>query len=678
MKHCFYNIIILILLYIYAPFVLSEEYYMPSVDARLKPGQTRITPVPMKVYSSRDEWLGRKQYLKNHMFVSLGLWPMPERTDLKANVFGKIDRGDYSVEKVYFQSRPGIYVVGNLYKPLGKEGPFPAILCPHGHWKKGRLNNDNNVSVPGRCINLAKQGYVVFSHSMVGYNELKEAPIKHLDDSFSTDQKELWAISLIHIQTYNSIRALDFLCSLPEVDGDRIGITGASGGGTQTFILSAIEDRVSVSVPVNMICLNYQGGGSCQNAPGLRVGTNNLEFSAMVAPRPQLLITATGDCGKTMPDIGCPMIRNVYQLLDVPNNFSNFHLDAGHNYNKQSREAAYAWFAQWLYPDKTINTQEISFKVEKDEDLLVFDVLPEDALKTEGDVVEFLIDSAKRDIQQRIPQNRDELECFRSLFGFAFKDMIGAESPCNEDLASFTVEQTESVTRYYIGRKGCGDRIPFVLLYPKTVATQKVVLLVDNKGFNEQLDGLFPRLGSLTEKLLANGNIVGIVQPFPAGEKVEYSKKIQRPDRYNRMPDAYAIQDILTAATYLRRVSGFDTVNLIGLNDAGVKVICAAALSELFNIIIADVNGFDTDNDQSFIDKLNIHPICRAGDFTTAAALITPRRLVIHNMGEYFDTTRIRTIYQSADASGMLDVFREKLPAKQVMGLLNTLSFRKD
>ncbi len=220
------------------------------------------------------------------MLVSLGLWPTPTRTPLAPKIYGKLERDGYTIEKVVLETLPGFTLSGNLYRPVGKTGRLPGLLCPHGHWEDGRVNPE----VQMRCIRWAKLGCVVFMYDMVGYNDSK--PFGH---AFLNPRLNRWGYSLAALQTWDSIRALDFLTSLPDVDPARIGCTGESGGGTQTFLLTALDDRVKVAAPVVMVSEGFQGGCVCENAAGLRHGTDNVEFAALTAPRPLKLVGATGD-----------------------------------------------------------------------------------------------------------------------------------------------------------------------------------------------------------------------------------------------------------------------------------------------------------------------------------------------------------------------------------------------
>ncbi|HEX8780209.1 MAG TPA: methylenetetrahydrofolate reductase, partial [Nocardioides sp.] len=149
-------------------------------------------------------------------------------------------------------------------------------------------------------------------------------------------------------QLWNAIRALDFLETLPYVRRDGFGVTGESGGGTQTFLLAAVDPRVAVAVPVNMISLHMQGGCLCENMPGLRHDINNVEIAATIAPRPLLMISATGDWTKETIEVEYPAVRSIYQLFGAADRVHAVRIDAEHNYNKASREAMYAWMARWL------------------------------------------------------------------------------------------------------------------------------------------------------------------------------------------------------------------------------------------------------------------------------------------------------------------------------------------
>ncbi|MDZ4801382.1 MAG: hypothetical protein SGI92_24760 [Bryobacteraceae bacterium] len=178
-----------------------------------------------------------------------------------------------------------------VYYPLDTTRKHPGVLVPHGHWKHGRVENLPTYSVPALAINLVLQGYVALTWDMVGFNDTKQIP-----HDFGGWREELWSFNPLGIQLWNSIRMLDYLVTRSDVDKTRIACTGASGGATQTILLTAIDRRVTCSVPVNMISASYQGADPCEEAPNLRLdSTSNVEIAALTAPRPMLVVSCTGD-----------------------------------------------------------------------------------------------------------------------------------------------------------------------------------------------------------------------------------------------------------------------------------------------------------------------------------------------------------------------------------------------
>ena len=367
---------------------------MGSLNARQAAPHTHNDRFPPPRLTTLDAWKTRAEFVRQHVLASAGLLPLPEKTALKPSVFDEVTRSGYRVAKVYFESLPGFFVTGNLYRPIG-DGPFPAVLSPHGHWAYGRLENTPTNSGPGRAIGLARQGFVVFSYDMVGYNDSEQLP-----HTFGGRRENLWGLSLAGLQLWNSIRALDFLETLPYVRRDALAATGESGGGSQTFLLAAVDPRVKVAVPVNMISLHMQGGCLCENPPGLRLEMTNVEIASTIAPRPMLMISATGDWTAETMEVEYPAVRAVYELFGAADRVQAVRMTAEHNYNKDSREAMYAWMARWLQqapPD--VKIAERAFTVDPLPDLLVFHrrPLPADAV-TAVQLTEAWITAARRQL----------------------------------------------------------------------------------------------------------------------------------------------------------------------------------------------------------------------------------------------------------------------------------------
>ena len=296
-------------------------------------------------FATRAEWETYATWLRRNMAVGLALEPEPPRTPLHADVAGSWSGGGVRCEKVAFESLPGFYVTGNLYRPAKPAAPAtrPAILCPHGHWEDGRLHDrDTRGSVVARCLRLAKLGVVVFSYDMIGYNDSCQLVHRRVPAA------PHFGLSTMALQTWNSVRAVDFLLGLPEVDPERIGVTGASGGGTQTFILAAVEPRIAAAAPICMISYHMQGGCVCENAPLLRLAATSVDIGRLFAPKPMFMGSCTGDWTKNTPEVEFPAVRSIYELYGAGDRLFHQHVNAPHNYNQELRQHVYGFFSHFL------------------------------------------------------------------------------------------------------------------------------------------------------------------------------------------------------------------------------------------------------------------------------------------------------------------------------------------
>jgi hypothetical protein len=444
---------------------------------------------------------------------------MPGKTPLNAQVFGRKEHSGYTIEKVYFESYPGFLVTGNLYRPKGGTGPFPAVLCPHGHWDYGRLEHNVQVSEPARAINFAKQGYVVFAYDMVGYNDSRQLP-----HSFGGDREELWGINLLGLQLWDSIRAVDFISTLPDVDQNRISCTGASGGATQTFLLAALDNRVRVAAPVNMISADYQGGDRCENAPGLRVGTSNLEFGALMAPRPMVMVSNTGDWTKTTLEVEYPAIRSIYRLLDAEDKVYAVRFNAYHNYNAESRGAVFAWFGRWVLgiTDES-KLREQGSDVEMPPDQLVFYGIeyPSHVL-TRDQIVDSLVRLAMQQIEGMKPRTAQDLAAYRAVFGPAMKQCLLAELPARDQVIEAKAQSVEgkgfTTENVLLGRRQVGDRIPCLQWIPPNHGPHRQIdanLLIASDGKAAMTEnGGASKPSPLVTALLRRGQLVLAIDCF--------------------------------------------------------------------------------------------------------------------------------------------------------------------
>src|SRR5262245_39683108 len=413
-------------------------------DSRLKRQRTlNDKDFDLRVPPTRQAWEARRKEVREQLLVALGLWPMPEKTPLNPVVHGRIDRDDYTIEKVFFASMPGHYVSGNLYRPKGKSGKLPAVLFAHGHWANGRLHDAGEqkakADVEGKGEGtiesgryplqalpamLARLGCLVFHYDMVGVADSKAIP--HAA-GFADVQGELRLQSAMGLQTWNSIRAYDFLSSLPDVDDKRIGMTGASGGGTQTFILCAIDDRPAVAFPAVMVSTAMQGGCVCENCSYLRVGTGNIEIAGLFAPKP-LGMSGANDWTKDIETKGLPELQSLYKVLGADDKvMAKCYPQFDHNYNQVSRELMYGWMNKHLRLGLTEPIKEKPFVPVPPRELSVYDdehptpkdFLPVDRLRAA------MSETSDKQMAAIFPKDAASLADFRKVVGPALRALVG-------------------------------------------------------------------------------------------------------------------------------------------------------------------------------------------------------------------------------------------------------------
>jgi SSS family solute:Na+ symporter len=331
------------------------------------------------LYHSKSEWEVRKAQLRSCLYQALQLSPLPPKPPAPITTpWRKMD--GYEVSNVAIEIFPGVYTCGSLYRPLKIKGKIPVILDPDGHFQGHRYRADCQL----RCAAEARMGAMAFSYDLFAWGE---SLLQFNTADHSTPMAQT-------LQILSGIRALDYLLSLKEADTTRVGITGASGGGTQTVILTALDDRIKVSAPVVMVSAYFDGGCGCEHGRPIHAcmgGTDNVELAAMAAPRPQLLISDGNDWTKRMPDHDFPYLRTMYEYYGDSANVENVHLpNDKHDYGLSKRIPVYHFLARRLdlnlkaIQNNSGDIDESQCTVESDSALFVFgahgEALPADAI----------------------------------------------------------------------------------------------------------------------------------------------------------------------------------------------------------------------------------------------------------------------------------------------------------
>ena len=601
------------------PFAAQQPVaHVPAADSRNTEIRNVDSHLPLPQFSSLDAWQQRRAFLRNQILVSAGLSPMPEKTPLHAQVFGRIEEKDYTIEKVLIETLPGFYLGGNLYRPRNSSAKHPGILNPHGHWPHGRLENQPLYSGPSLGISLARQGYVAFAYDMIGYTDTIQVPHR-----FGSPAQRLWSFGPLGLQLWNSIRALDFLASLDDVDANRIGITGASGGATQAFLLAAIDDRLQFASPVNMVSAIMQGGDLCENAPGLRIGTSNVEIAAMFAPKPMLLVSATGDWTHNVPREEYPAIKKIYDLYGKGANVEVVQINEVHNFNQLSREAVYRFFAEHnpgLSDPHELTEHDIDVPVLQDMLALSNRTLPPNALDLDGVL----------HLWQRNAQAQNSAIEDASFLRGRLRQTLAVEIPQDviADLHGTSIA---------LSRPSSGDRVPGIWIQ----GTGKTAIVVDPNGSAAALKT------AIVESLRKQGRPILLLDVFQTGAAKaprlgdsSMTPPSKRPagageeDRadvaaggpkfltFNASVDAARVQDIVTAVAY--ETSANRQAEIYASGDAALWSIFAAAVSPA-SIALHLENVPKLASDADYLDHFNVPGILRAGGLPVAEKLASIR-----------------------------------------------------
>jgi dienelactone hydrolase len=316
------------------------EYYRWPVEE----GKQKLESLAA-LYHDAGSWEKRKSELKQCMLQALQLSPLPAKPSSKPILANKRTMDGYTIENIAIETLPGLYVSGSIYKPVHYKGKIPVILCPDGHWDKCRYRPDCQL----RCATLARLGCMAVSYDLFAWGE-SLLQFKAEDHRKSLSET---------IQILNSIRILDYMLALHDADTNRVAISGGSGGGTLTIMVTALDDRIKVSAPVVSLSCYMYGGCPCESGMPAQLcagGTDNPEIAAMAAPRPMLVVSDGKDWTDHVPQIEFPYLQNMYGYYDKKAAVTNVHLPLeGHDFGISKRTPLYEFIAK----NFNLNSQSI-------------------------------------------------------------------------------------------------------------------------------------------------------------------------------------------------------------------------------------------------------------------------------------------------------------------------------
>jgi cephalosporin-C deacetylase-like acetyl esterase len=650
---------------------------------------------------TRSEWLARRPELRRRVRECLGLDPLPERLPLAPHTAGILERPGYRVERVYWQCWPGVYASGWLYRPRTLSVPAPAVLCPHGHWEGGATH----PVVQSRCIAMALMGYVVLAV-----------------DSAHVYRYQV-GVNPAGVMTWNNIRALDYLHSLPEVDGDRIGCVGASGGGQQTMYLMALDDRVRVAAPVALvsyfrrILMIDSHHCPCNHVPGLLRWTDEPEICALFAPRPLLFLSLSGDWTARFGEQEFGEIRNIYWLYGQLDRIAHARFDGPHDFNRPMREQVYAWFNRWLRNlEDPAAAREPEFTPEVPAAMRALDGPPADTYGPEGAAAYYAERAAckpvriegrdaRRNWQERLRAQlldllgetdvppvaiEPESQAFRCSGIQVFRCQVPAR---RVDVQVFG--RAKDVPRSSDGgpvveavtlRSEPEVRLPLLLLHPagsdapperlnartpEHLGWRPAVVLLHPSGKAGWLEVEGP--GGLARAALEAGACVLLPDVRLRGELA--ADWLHNAALWGRPEAGMAAHDASRCVDYLWARGDVDRrrIILVGMGDQGIVALLAAGLDERITAVAADC-GNTTYRDGG--EGLPVIPnLLRHADTPQIAALVAPRPTLLFRVPpertgfaslRYFDGAR--RAFQALGAEAALTVQTtgaEPLPAVQ-------------
>lgn len=676
-----------------------------SGDLRGRPAKTLNDHFPFVVPDNAGQWYQRSAMLRRRVLVATGLWPMPEKPPLNAVVYGKTERDGFTVEKVFFESLPGHFVTGLLFRPTDSSGDrLAGVLCPHGHGGRMQRLSDADLDSQiaqgaehfresgrtpklARCAQLARMGCVTFIFDMLGYADSIQIPFeiahRHQDPRpeesqpneagwlFFSPDADLRLQSIMGLQTWNAIRSLDFLASLPDVDADRLAVTGGSGGGTQSILLGAIDDRIEVSFPNGMVSTSMQGGCYCENCNLLRVDTGNVELAALFAPKPQAM-TAADDWTRDMMNDGYPELKWLYAMIGNETDvYCRPMLHFKHNYNYVTRATMYQWMNRHLKLGLDDPVIEQNFVPLTESETSVWsDEHPRPdqvGMEHERAVCRWFDEQSQQLLFSELPSDEESLKKFRDVLGGAWQILFDQNLPTNSKAEVIGEESIHGmrVTKMLLGDPSRGAEVPLLAVRGGSGPTKTTLIWTLEKGKDAAFDDN-GRPTALLTALVDRGLTVLIPDLMGQGEwgskagttgqrLVDDSRSYSAfTYGYNRTLAAERCADLLLVVAHAAKPDSEQPsqpgqVCLLGSDGSAPWAAPAAALAGPMIARAAIVsNGFRFSEVRDYRDPKFVPGAVKYGDLPVLFALRAPHPLML--LGEAGMPDVVTQVYKAAGA----------------------------
>lgn len=626
-------------------------------------------------------WEQYKQEIREQLLKSWGGFPS-EPCPLEPRKLAELKRDGYRVEKIVFQTRPGILMTANAYVPDGT-GKHPAVLCVHGHWRPGKVE----PTIQSRCIGLAKLGFFVLAVDAMGAGERginKPLGEYHGEMVAAT----LWptGLALSGLQVYENMRAVDYLQSRPEVDGTKLGITGASGGGNQTMYAGAFDERFNCVVPTCSVGTyqSYLGAACCmcEVVPGAMTYTEEWGILALVAPRGLMLTNATRDAFQFSPGEAAKSLANASKIFDLygkPQNAKHTIIESGHDYNQPMREAMYGWMTLHLKGEgKGDPIPEPELKTEEHETLRCFpgDSRPDSFIT----LPQFAANTARKILKTRTPPvHREHWEAEEMTMRFSLENGVLGKPPKSTPLTIKQTDSNDGQSRTFSFQPEPGITITAHQQFG-TGKPRQLAILLDLNGRKQAAES------EVAKELLRTGRDLITLDLRATGSTAYPRDKIQRAPDHNTAEWsmwtgrpllgqwAWDVKRLLDALEQIKvgkpKADKLPRgTTLIGIGPAGVVALCAAALDHRIqqvatvSSLASYVSDVPYENQRLGIMAPGI--LRDTGDISHLASLIAPRRLVIaggvHGNGKPLNTAELKSNYAYAHSVYALEKSEKRL-----------------